>query len=49
MIITLDSNVLISIFAKDSLYERASLLLEKYGSHEYIINDCIYLRLTISL
>ena len=45
MIITVDSNVLLSIFFKDSLYKKSSVLLEKYSSHEYIINDCIYLEL----
>lgn len=45
MIITVDSNVLLSIFAKDSLYKRSSTLMEKYNSDEYLINDCIYLEL----
>jgi len=45
MIITVDSNVLLSIFAKDSLYGTSSSLLEKYNAHEFIINDCIYLEL----
>ena len=47
MIITVDSNVLLSIFSKDSLYESSSLLMEKYNTHEYIINDCIYLELGV--
>ena len=47
MIITVDSNVLLSIFSKDSLYKQSSALLEKYSSHEYIINDCIYLELGV--
>ena len=47
MIITVDSNVLLSIFAKDSLYKHSSLLMEKYNTHEYIINDCIYLELGV--
>lgn len=47
MIITVDSNVLLSIFSKDSLYKQSAALLEKYSSHEYIINDCIYLELGV--
>ncbi|MCX5894442.1 MAG: hypothetical protein NTZ51_01220 [Proteobacteria bacterium] len=47
MIITVDSNVLLSVFAKDSLYKRSAALLEKYNSHEYSINDCIYLELGV--
>ena len=47
MIITVDSNVLLSVFAKDSLYGRAFSLLEKYSSNEYIINDCIYIELAV--
>ncbi|MBW2554672.1 MAG: hypothetical protein JRE20_11175 [Deltaproteobacteria bacterium] len=47
MIITVDSNILISVFSKDSLYRKSAALLEKYCSHEYIINDCIYLELGI--
>jgi len=47
MIITVDSNVLLSIFTKDTLYDPSSMLMEKYSSHEYIINDCIYLELTV--
>ncbi len=47
MIITVDSNILLSIFAKDSLYKHAANLLEKYSSDEYVINDCIYLELAI--
>jgi len=41
MIITVDSNVLLSIFTKDTLYDPSSMLMEKYSSHEYLINDCI--------
>jgi hypothetical protein len=48
MIITVDSNVLLSVFAKDSLYEQSAAILEKYHAHEYIINDCIYLELGVS-
>ena len=47
MIITVDSNVLLSVFSKDSLYKRSTALLEKYSSYEYIINDCIYLELGV--
>ncbi len=47
MIITVDSNILLSVFSKDSLYRKSSTLLEKYCSHEYIINDCIYLELGV--
>ena len=47
MIITVDSNVLLSVFSKDSLYKQSAVLLGKYGSHEYIINDCIYLELSV--
>ena len=47
MIITVDSNVLLSVFAKDSLYKQSVTLLEKYSSHEFIINDCIYLELCV--
>jgi len=47
MIIALDSNVPLSVFSKDSLYERSAAVLEKYSSHEYIINDCVYLELGV--
>jgi hypothetical protein len=47
VIITVDSNILLSVFSKDSLYRKSSTLLEKYCSHEYIINDCIYLELGV--
>ncbi len=47
MIITVDSNVLLSIFIKDNLYEQAASLIEKYSPHEYIINDAIYLELAV--
>jgi hypothetical protein len=47
MIITVDSNVLLSVFTRDSLYKQSAILLEKYSSHEYIINDCIYLELGV--
>lgn len=47
MNITVDSNVLLSIFAKDTSYESSSILMEKYSVHEYIINDCIYLELGV--
>ncbi len=48
MIITVDSNVLLSIFIKDTIYKQSSLLLEKYSSNEFIINDCIYLELGVN-
>ncbi|MGR3177614.1 MAG: hypothetical protein ACUZ8E_06120 [Candidatus Anammoxibacter sp.] len=47
MIITIDSNVLLSVFSKDSLYQKASSALYKYNAHEYIINECIYLELGV--
>lgn len=47
MIITVDSNVLLSVFSKDSLYKQTAALLEKYSFQEYIINDCIYLELGV--
>jgi len=47
VIITVDSNILLSVFSKDSLYRKSAALLEKYCSHEYIINDCIYLELGV--
>ncbi len=48
MIITVDSNVLLSIFIKDTIYQQSSLLLEKYSSNEFVINDCIYLELGVN-
>ncbi len=48
MIITVDSNILLSIFTKDSIYEMSSMLMEKYSSSEYIINDCIYIELAVN-
>ncbi len=47
VIITVDSNILLSIFIKDNLYDRAASLIEKYSSNEYIINDAIYLELAV--
>lgn len=47
MIITVDSNILLSIFTKDSLYGRSAALLQKYSAHDYVINDCIYLELGV--
>jgi hypothetical protein len=48
MIVTVDSNVLLSIFIKDTIYRQSSSLLEKYSSNEFIINDCIYLELGVN-
>ena len=48
MIVTVDSNVLLSIFIKDTIYRQSSLLMEKYSSNEFIINDCIYLELGVN-
>ena len=47
MSITVDSNILLSLFAKDSLYRQSAAFLEKYSAHDYIINDCIYLELGV--
>ena len=47
MILTVDSNVLLSVFSKDALYERASHLLERYSTGEFVINDSIYLELGV--
>lgn len=47
MAVTVDSNILLSIFIKDSLYQQSAALLEKYSANEYIINDCIYLELAV--
>ena len=47
MIITVDSNILLSVFTRDSLYNRSVALLEKYSIHEYVINDCIFLELAV--
>jgi len=47
MFITVDSNILLSIFIKDSLFQQSAALLEKYSANEYIINDCIYLELAV--
>ena len=47
MIITVDSNVLLSIFLNDSLNKQASSLMLKYSIHEFVINDCIYLELGV--
>jgi hypothetical protein len=45
LIITVDTNILLSIFKKDSLFGQASYLLNKYNTNEYVINDAIYLEL----
>ncbi len=47
MVITVDSNILLSIFIRDSVYERSAALLDKYSSSEFVINDCIYLELGV--
>lgn len=47
MIFTVDSNVLLSIFTKDSLYKKAVTLLSEYNSGEFIINESIYLELGV--
>jgi len=47
MFITVDSNIMLSIFTKDSLYDASSSLMDKYHTHDYIINDCIYLELGV--
>jgi hypothetical protein len=47
MIITVDSNVLLSVFAKNSLYDKASFLLEKYSANEFVVNDSIYLEFAV--
>lgn len=43
MIITVDSNILLSIFSGDSLCNRAMSLMKRHREHDYIINDIIYL------
>lgn len=48
MIITVDSNVLLSVFIKDSIYEQSKTLLEKYSASEFVINDCIYMELGVN-
>ncbi len=47
MIITVDSNILLSVFARDSLFETSSELLVAYSTSEYIIDRCIYLELAV--
>ncbi len=47
MIITVDSNVLLSIFTKDSLYKKAVTLLSEYNTDEFVINESIYLELGV--
>lgn len=47
MILTVDSNVLLSIFSADSLYRDACTLLKKYKDHDYVINDVIYLEIGV--
>jgi len=47
MIITIDSNILLSIFAADSIQQKAKTLLIEYRSNDYIINDIIYLEIGV--
>ena len=47
MILTVDSNVLLSIFSADTSYRNACTLLKKYTDHEYVINDIIYLEIGV--
>ncbi len=47
MILTIDSNVLLSVFSADSLYRDACTLLKKYKNHDYVINDIIYLEIGV--
>ena len=47
MILTIDSNILLSIFSADTLYRDACVLLNKYKDHDYVINDIIYLEIGI--
>ena len=43
MTITVDSNILLSIFSGDSLCDRALSLMKKYRKYTYVINDIIYI------
>lgn len=47
MILTIDSNVLLSVFAADTLYHNACALLKKYKDQDYVINDIIYLEVGV--
>ncbi len=47
MIVAVDSNILLSIFSKDSLYPSASALLTKFHYFDYVINEYIYLELGV--
>lgn len=47
MILTINSNVLLSIFAADTLYRKARDLLKKYKDHDHVINDIIYLEVGV--
>ncbi len=48
MILTINSNILLSIFANDLYCERAVTLMKKYRNYEYVINDIIYLELCVN-
>ena len=41
--ITVDSNILLSIFSGDSLCDKAVSLMKKYRKYTYLINDIIYI------
>ena len=45
MIITVDSNILLSIFANDSQCNQALSLMKKHCRHDYIINNIIYIEI----
>ena len=47
MTLTIDSNILLSIFSADTLYRDAYVLLKKYRDHDYVINDIIYLEIGV--
>ncbi|GAB4339639.1 MAG: hypothetical protein Kow0037_24840 [Calditrichia bacterium] len=45
MNIVVDSNVLLSIFSEDSLFEKSKTLLLKYHTDNLVINDFLFLEL----
>lgn len=47
MKITVDSNILLSVFIQDSNFQRSVELLEKFAMNDFIISDCIYLELAV--